>query len=73
MIDFVALISTGLICYWVNMAEGIGMGVCVTLLGNALVILRQIGDGAVDVCKIALHKRARSRKNEGRERALVKY
>jgi len=36
MIDFVALISTGLVCYWVNVAEGIGVGVGVTLLGNAL-------------------------------------
>jgi len=40
MIDFVALISTGLICYWVNMAAGIGVGVGVTLLGNALVTNR---------------------------------
>jgi len=36
MIDFVALISTGLVCYWVNVAAGIGVGVGVTLLGNAL-------------------------------------
>ena len=34
--DFVALIATGLVCYFVDMASGIGLGVAITLIGKAL-------------------------------------
>jgi len=32
--EFVALVATGLVCYFVDMAAGIGLGVLITLLGN---------------------------------------
>jgi len=36
VVDFVALIATGLVCYFVDMASGIGLGVAITLLGNKI-------------------------------------
>lgn len=37
VVELVALVSTGLMCYFVDMASGIGLGVMVTISGEALV------------------------------------
>ena len=35
--EFVALVATGLVCYFADMAAGIGLGVAITLVGNLVV------------------------------------
>ena len=37
VVELVALVSTGLMCYFVDMASGIGLGVILTISGEALV------------------------------------
>ena len=37
VVELVALMSTGLMCYFVDMASGIGLGVIVTVSGESLV------------------------------------
>jgi len=38
-VEFVALILTGVVCYFVDMASGIGLGVGVTLLCVGVTLL----------------------------------